>query len=36
MEWHEMVLAKRKELDVFYYYHLIVAFVKHGAVYDGA
>ena len=31
-----MVLAKRKELDVFHDYHLIVVFVEHGAVHDGA
>lgn len=31
-----MVLAKRKELNVFHDYHLIVVFVKHGVVYDGA
>lgn len=31
-----MVLAKRKELNVFHDYHLIVVFVKHGAVHDGA
>ena len=31
-----MVLAKRKELNVFYDYHLIVVFVKQGAVHDGA
>jgi hypothetical protein len=35
-EWHEVVLAKRKKLNVFHDYHLIVVFVKHGAVYDGA
>ena len=31
-----MVLAKRKELNVFHDYHLIVVFVKHSAVHDGA
>jgi hypothetical protein len=31
-----MVLAKRKELNVFHDYHLIVVFVKYGAVHDGA
>ncbi len=35
-EWHEVVLAKRKELNVFHDHHLIVVFVKHGAVHDGA
>ena len=29
-----MVLAKRKELDVFHDYHLIVVFVKHGAIHN--
>ena len=31
-----MVLAKRKELNVFHDYHLIVVFVKYGVVHDGA
>lgn len=31
-----MVLAKRKELNVFHDYHLIVVFVSCGAVHDGA
>jgi hypothetical protein len=31
-----VVLAKRKELNIFHDYHLIVVFVKHGAVHDGA
>jgi hypothetical protein len=31
-----MVLAKRKKLNVFHDYHLIVVFVKHGAVHYGA
>jgi hypothetical protein len=31
-----VVLAKRKELNVFHDYYLIVVFVKHGAVHDGA
>jgi hypothetical protein len=30
------MLAKRKELNTFHDYHLIVAFVKHGAVHDSA
>ena len=30
-----MVLAKRKELNVFHDYHLIVVFVEHGPVHDG-
>ena len=31
-----MVLAKRKEFNVFHDYHLIVVFVKHSAIHDGA
>ena len=31
-----MVLAKRKELNVFHDYHPIVVFVKQGTVDDGA
>src|ERR1051326_8306618 len=31
-EWHEVVLAKRGELNVFHNYHLVVIFVKHGVV----
>ena len=33
-EWHEVVLAKRKELNVFHNYHFIVVFVKYGAVHN--
>lgn len=33
-ERHEVVLAKRKELNVFHDYHLIIVFVKHSAVHD--
>ena len=29
-----MVLAKRKKLNVCHYYHLIVFFVKHGAIHN--
>lgn len=28
------MLAKRRELDIFHDYHLIVIFMKDGAVYD--
>jgi hypothetical protein len=31
-----VVLAKRKELNVFHDYHFIVVFVKHGVIHDGA
>ena len=31
-----MVIAKRKELNIFHDYYLIVVFVKHGAVHDDA
>jgi hypothetical protein len=30
-----MVLAKRKELNVFHNYHLVVIFLKHSVVDDG-
>jgi hypothetical protein len=30
------MLTKREELNIFHNYHLIVVFMKHGAVYDGA
>lgn len=30
-----MVLAKRRELNVFHNYHLIVVYIKHGAIHDG-
>jgi hypothetical protein len=31
-----MVLAKRRELNVFHDYQLIVVFVEHGVVHDGS
>ncbi len=34
-ERHEVVLAERKEFNVFHDYHLIICFLKYGVVYDG-